>query len=349
MQNKELILQELMSYTIDEEIYKNYYALRKNSAKQKEYVDSLDPNFIHGRNIIIPGYPGVYFPPVLHEKDLHLIYKDTQSSVFISKHYRYTPVVEHSHDYFEIVYMLRGSCHQTLGGENLPLHQGDLCFIPPNTTHTLEIFDDSIAINITLRMAKFQEVFLSDLRQGSLLTKFFLSSLYSQKPMRRIVFSTGFDEDVENSILTMYLESTCHDNYSSQVLDHMLPLLFVNIQRKYSKSASVLDGSTASNPGALKLIEYINANHNNITLQDLAKTFHYSVAHCSRLIKAETGMTYTAFLRHLRMTRAASLLLAGNDSIAHIGELMGFLNTETFIRTFEKEFGETPTQYRKNH
>ena len=68
-----------------------------------------------------------------------------------------------------------------------------------------------------------------------------------------------------------------------------------------------------------------------------------------REFKEETGMTYTAFLRHLRMSKAATMLLNSNNSVAYISELMGFLNTETFIRTFQKEFHETPTQYRKHY
>lgn len=350
MQNKELVLNQLLSYTEDEKIYKTYYELRNAPKKQEEYVQSLDRNFIIQHNILLPNFPEVYFPEELQEQDLHFNFGDISNRfVFLNKHYRYTPVIEHSHDYFEIIYMLRGSCHQMLGGENLPLHQGDICFIPPHTKHTLEIFDDSVAINITVRRSKFQEIFLSNMRQGSLLTHFFLSSLYSKRPMRRIVFSTGLDTQIEATILSMYLENISDDEYSSQVLDHMLPLLFINIQRKYSKSASVIDGTSATNPAAMKLIEYINSNSTVISLNELADHFHYSVSHCSRLIKEETGMTYTAFLRHLRMSKAATMLLNSNNSVAYISELMGFLNTETFIRTFQKEFHETPTQYRKHY
>lgn len=350
MQNKELILQQLFDYNQDEIIYKTYYELRNNPVKQKAYLDSLDPDLITKHNILLPGFAGVYFPEELKESDLHFSFGDTSDRfVFLNKHFRYTPAIRHSHDYFEIIYMLRGTCHQMLDGENLPLHQGDFCFIPPHTKHTLEIFDDSVAMNITLIRSKFQEIFLSNMRPGALLTQFFLSSLYSKRPMRRIVFSTGSDPEVEDSILSMYLENISDDEYSSQVLDHMLPLLFINIQRKYSKSASVLDGNDASNPTALKLIEYINNNYNHITLNGLAEHFHYSISHCSRVIKEETGKTYTTFVRHLRMAKAANILLQNNYSIAYISELMGFLNTETFIRTFEKEFHETPTQYRKHH
>ena len=73
------------------------------------------------------------------------------TSVYLSKHYRYTPALKHSHTYFEIIYMLSGSCKQTPDKEDLPLHAGDICFIASKRKYTLEIFNDSIAINLMLR------------------------------------------------------------------------------------------------------------------------------------------------------------------------------------------------------
>ncbi len=350
MFNKEMILNYILSYTEDEKIYKTYYELRNNPTAQDDYVKSLDKNFLIKNNVLIPGIPGVIFPEILRESDFDFTLSDSEEKyVLLSKHYRYTPAIEHSHDYFEIIYMLRGTCKQTLGGENLPLRSGDLCFIPPFTKHTLEIFDDSVAINITIRKSKFQEIFLNNMRNDSLLTHFFLSALYSKNPMKRIVFSTGNDVQIEDTILSMYLEFISNDDYSSQVVENMIPILFINIQRKYSRTASVLKDSNTSNLTAIKLIEYINRNDSSTTLNKLADHFHYSIAHCSRLIKQETGMTFTAFLRHIRMLKARTLLLETNNSIAYIGEQLGFVNTETFIRTFQKEYNVSPTKYRKEH
>ncbi len=369
MQNTDMLLEHLQEYTIDEQIYRRYYELRHDPSAQADYVSGLDPHLIRSRNILIPGFSGVYFPQEIEEKDLAIepkhsltatqndaLTSDSQtplfpgsSSVCLSKHYRYTPALEHSHTYFEIIYMLSGSCRQTLDGEDLPLHAGDICFIPPKRKHTLEIFDESIAINLMLRRNTFEYVFFNVLSLDSVLSSFFMSSLYSRHPMKRIVFSAGDDIDIRDSVLEMYLESQSQDKYSAFLLENMVPVFFARVLRKYSRSASILhERGLTNNAHAMALLTYINQHFRQISLQELADHFHYSTAHCSRLIKEETGRNFSSILRATRIDRACNLLNSTGQSIAGISEEVGYENPETFIRAFQRQMKMSPTTYRKN-
>ncbi|EUB15789.1 hypothetical protein HMPREF1508_0898 [Shuttleworthella sp. MSX8B] len=44
--------------------------------------------------------------------------------------------------------------------------------------------------------------------------------------MKRIVFSTGDDSDIRDSVLEMYLESQSQDKYSAFSLENMVPIFF---------------------------------------------------------------------------------------------------------------------------
>lgn len=66
-----------------------------------------------------------------------------------------------------------------------------------------------------------------------------------------------------------------------------------------------------------------------------------------RLFKEATGNTASEFIRQLRLTTAARILLVSNDPVNSIALQVGFEDTNHFIRVFKQTFGLTPNQYRK--
>lgn len=66
-----------------------------------------------------------------------------------------------------------------------------------------------------------------------------------------------------------------------------------------------------------------------------------------RLFKAATGKTVSEFIRQVRLTTAARILLVSNDPVGSIALQVGFEDPNHFIRVFKQAFGLTPNQYRK--
>ena len=66
-----------------------------------------------------------------------------------------------------------------------------------------------------------------------------------------------------------------------------------------------------------------------------------------RLFKEATGKTVTEFIRQVRLTTAARLLLVSNDPVNCIAHDVGFEDANHFTRVFRQAFGMTPNQYRK--
>lgn len=81
--------------------------------------------------------------------------------------------------------------------------------------------------------------------------------------------------------------------------------------------------------------------------ENVASQFNYSVPHCSRLIRDETGIGFVAFVRRIKMNHAAALLLNTRTSVADIANMVGYENPESFIRVFQKVYQMPPTAYRK--
>ncbi|GAB7127952.1 hypothetical protein JCM19000A_24590 [Silvimonas sp. JCM 19000] len=85
-----------------------------------------------------------------------------------------------------------------------------------------------------------------------------------------------------------------------------------------------------------------------LSLADLADAAHYSPWYLVRRFQSRYATTPQAFLWRLRLETAASLLQwVPSMPIGKVALTVGFSSAATFSRAFHREFGFTPSQWRK--
>ena len=94
------------------------------------------------------------------------------------------------------------------------------------------------------------------------------------------------------------------------------------------------------------MLNYIQNNYQDVTLESLSEQFHLSEPYVSKYIKDKSGKTFGEHVAHIRMKRAKTLLKNGNMTVENIAYAVGYQNVEHFNRTFKKSFDMTPIQYR---
>lgn len=95
---------------------------------------------------------------------------------------------------------------------------------------------------------------------------------------------------------------------------------------------------------------YLQIHYKNpdLSLELLANQFSISVQHLSTEFKNKTGTGVQDYLCRIRVERAKRLLLQNPAlSVAQVGEEVGFLSSQTFIRSFKRMESVTPGQYRR--
>ncbi len=349
MRETEKELQRLLALTEEEKVYKRFYELRKDADAYKAYMKEME-DYVRQNRLLIFEYPFVTHPELLTEKDFYGDLAISRgSSVNVVRHLRYTPVFWHSHSFFTVLYVVTGRCGHQAGELDMPLERGDVFFLPPYVKQTIEVFDDeSVILNLHIRKDTFDDVFFNILRYNNILSDSFMSSLYSKEPVQGILFHTGSDEEIRDTILEMYHEAELDDAYSGHLLNTMVPQLFAKLLRYYSDQA-VLTGASVQKTDNVKLriLSYMNDHYKTVTLEELAKHFNYSVPHCSKMIRDETGIGFVAFIRRIKMNHAVALLLNTKTAISEISNAVGYENPESFIRVFKKVYGITPSAFRK--
>lgn len=84
-----------------------------------------------------------------------------------------------------------------------------------------------------------------------------------------------------------------------------------------------------------------------ISLNSLAEKHHFSTAYLSRMIKKETGYSFSEILNGIRLLGAVELLLKERVKISEIGERVGFSDQKYFSQVFKKAFGVSPGEFRR--
>lgn len=82
-----------------------------------------------------------------------------------------------------------------------------------------------------------------------------------------------------------------------------------------------------------------------ITLHQLAQATGYSPWHSARMFRALTGRAPFAYIRSLRLTRAALALRDGDPRVTDVALDFLFDSHEGFTRAFAREFGISPHKY----
>ena len=96
----------------------------------------------------------------------------------------------------------------------------------------------------------------------------------------------------------------------------------------------------------IEIMNYVQANYIDITLDDLAENFFLSKPYLSKYIKEKSGMTFGDLVKKIRMKKAKALLKSSNMTVENIAMSVGYQNVEHFNRLFKKTYDMTPMQFR---
>ncbi|MBK7978414.1 MAG: response regulator [Ignavibacteriae bacterium] len=126
------------------------------------------------------------------------------------------------------------------------------------------------------------------------------------------------------------------------------------LRKKFSKS-TILKPSEITEisvdqkflENVIKFIEY-NFDNENFTIEDIASKVNMSISQLNRKLNALIDQPAGQLIRSLRLQRAADLLKQNVGNVAEICYMVGFNDQAYFSRSFKKQFGFSPSEYKKS-
>lgn len=96
------------------------------------------------------------------------------------------------------------------------------------------------------------------------------------------------------------------------------------------------------------LLDHVHANISEpITVTAAARLLHMSAGYFRRFFRNVTGMTFSAYVEHLRVSRACQLLMESDLTLAQIAAETGFYDQSHLCRHIRRRLGKSPGQIRQ--
>ena len=224
---------------------------------------------------------------------------------------------------------------------------GDLCIMDRRAEHTiLPTGKDDILLNIMLSTDYFSNTFIGSLLNGGAVARFLAGVIdQANEHNQYLLFHTKHDPLVKEIIENIFIEYLNPGICCEDVLRYNLNLLFIELARCYQGDME-RKHQQKNKRYLTEILNYMEKNMKSCSLEDVAKKFNYHPNYLSRLIKAETGLTFQEHLSENRMNRAVFLLKNSDMPIYKIVAECGYQNQNFFYQKFMKKYGQTPKEYR---
>ncbi|MEK5035209.1 response regulator [Paenibacillus sp. FSL R7-0302] len=104
-----------------------------------------------------------------------------------------------------------------------------------------------------------------------------------------------------------------------------------------------------SHPEIQKILHYLHEHYaEDITVKSMSQYVMMAENYVSTLFKKKTGHTLIHYLHRVRVDQAIRLLTGSDLPVYEIGNRVGFVSDNYFIKIFKRLTAQTPSQYRHN-
>ena len=249
----------------------------------------------------------------------------------------------HTHDFVEFVYLPAGRSLHTVNGVEYPMDGGDLLIVNYDEIHGFTAEPETLYYNILIKPTVIDKN-LEECRD-----LFFLFEAGPFQPFKTLVndscryicFSPEEKKCFEYMLQLLETELTQRDvgfELTVQVgINFLLTMIFRKMRSSFPEQLHQFK----------EVLNYIDEHYAEaVSATYLAEICHYSLAYFSRVFRKYTGLTFSEYIKRLRIRKACDKIRAGSRDTALYTQV-GYTNKTTFYRHFRQVTGMTPLEYRK--
>lgn len=246
------------------------------------------------------------------------------------------PVIEHYHDYYEVMLVEQGRVHHWINGVEEVLDEGHLTFLRPADSHALQAVGATGARILNIMFRHETADHLSERYADDVAGRFFWQA--GQLPVTLRLHGAQRERAV-NSMLSL------QTNHRSLVrIEHFLLSMMTHVL----DAGDVVDDRAPSwLLAACKAVREPRVFRRGTA--GFLEAAGRSQEHVCRQTRRYLGLSPTQYVNRIRIQYAAMLLSGTETPLPALAAECGFENLSYFHRLFLQQYGTTPRNYRVRH
>ncbi len=261
-------------------------------------------------------------------------------------------IIYHTHEFVEICYVYSGNGCHIVDDKEYKVQKGDIFIINYDMRHSfysINKVNPLITYNIMFKPCFFDGTLLDFNDFNSLTMSYLFNNIWNEdisKPNLRL--SAVEQQDFDLLISNIYKEYTIRNLGYLNIIRAYLIELIIKIMRSLN-NVSIKDKVCNKKEYLVNsILSYLSDNYKGtFDFNELAAKIFYSKNYLSKIFKESTGITLSDYMQNLRINEACTLIKHSDKRIIDIAYEVGYSDYKSFITTFKRIKGITPSEYRK--
>lgn len=250
----------------------------------------------------------------------------------------------HSHNYFQIYYVIRGTILHHVEDSLAKLTTGDVFILPPNLPHYIEVPEGAA----DFYSMSFTPDFYQNAKDSNKLVLDFLHYLKTEtanniQPKITLAYEDSvFVEVLLKRIMEEFLDKKTGKN---EIIKESVSVVLSVFARVYFEETAETLNVVENKQMVMYCIDYVKDHFDEeITLAEMVHLSAMSKTCFCSIFTAITGTSFKEYLNRYRIERAAELITSG-EKVSVAGSYCGYGDFSTFYRNFKKYMGMAPSEF----
>ncbi len=274
-------------------------------------------------------------------------YQNTGDDVHIQRVERPREAKEfHTHDYYQIYYIAKGSLIHDLETDSSCLSVGDMFIIPPGVVHRIREEEGIVFYSLS-----FMPKVIEQLSRSAGFAADFLEQIKAEPTRPRVALPAEEMLRVEGIIKQIFLEFEGKSIASDEVVKLYIGILLTLFARNYYRISDALPIPRYGDRRQFirHCVDYVEQHYfRPLTLESIVREAAISKSEFCKEFRKTTGYSFHRYLNLCRIHKGAELIQKGNK-ITAVHALCGYEDYATFYRNFVKIMGVSPAQFKNAH
>ena len=255
----------------------------------------------------------------------------------------------HQVSYIELTYIVSGTYRRIIADKEITFHKDDIVIMHRELPYSDRLSSEGcVVLFLNISLSLFEHLFAGSpqTRRDPTIDLLLTANAGYSHLKGTLRAQIGGDSQTSRCLETILQEATSHTPGAGLIIQGQLIRIFHIILREYNIDLPSYQQKDLRRLLYEEILQTIQADCRNTTIESLQARFFYSRDYFTRLIREFSGQTFRELRQEIRLTLAAQLLLETDNRIEDITKYVGYENLTFFYRIFEQRFGQTPRAYR---